>query len=122
MADPQSSALPRALGTAGRDVSLLIKADIAMARDIAAAVDSAGVLPQAEEAVAHSRNAESLPRPLTSDIRVSRPPPERAGTGRMRRFRQLASQPSNRASRPDGAIRPVHGSTMLELEYLAMAT
>ena len=38
--------------TKGRDVSLLIKAVIAMGRDIAAAVDSAGVLPQAEEAVA----------------------------------------------------------------------
>ncbi len=33
----------------GRDVSLLIKAVIAMARDIATAVDSAGLLPQAEE-------------------------------------------------------------------------
>ena len=36
----------------GRDVSLLIKAGIAMARDIATAVDSAGLLPQAEEALA----------------------------------------------------------------------
>ena len=36
----------------GADVSLLIKAVIAMARDIASAADSAGVLPQAEEAVA----------------------------------------------------------------------
>ena len=36
----------------GRDVSLLIKAVIAMARDIATAVDSAGLLPQAEEALA----------------------------------------------------------------------
>ena len=36
----------------GADVSLLIKAVIAMARDIAAAVDSADVLPRAEEAVA----------------------------------------------------------------------
>ena len=34
--------------TKGRDVSLLIKAVIAMARDIATAVDSAGLLPQAE--------------------------------------------------------------------------
>jgi hypothetical protein len=38
--------------TKGRDVSLLIKAVIAMARDIATAVDSAGLLPQAEEALA----------------------------------------------------------------------
>jgi hypothetical protein len=38
--------------TKGRDVSLLIKVVIAMARDIAAAVDRAGVLQQAEEAVA----------------------------------------------------------------------
>ena len=38
--------------TKGRDVSLLIKADIAMARDIATAVDSAGLLPQAEETLA----------------------------------------------------------------------
>jgi hypothetical protein len=36
----------------GRDVSLLIKAVIAMARDMATAVDSAGLLPQAEEALA----------------------------------------------------------------------
>jgi len=36
----------------GRDVSLLIKAVIAKARDIATAVDSAGLLPQAEEALA----------------------------------------------------------------------
>ena len=34
--------------TKGRDASLVIKAVIAMARDIAAAVDSAGLLPQAE--------------------------------------------------------------------------
>jgi len=33
-------------------LSLLIKAVIAMARDIATAVDSAGLLPQAEEALA----------------------------------------------------------------------
>ena len=33
-------------------VSLLIKAVIAMARDIATALDSAGLLPQAEEALA----------------------------------------------------------------------
>ena len=38
--------------TKGRDVSLFIKAVIAMARDIATAVDSAGLLPQAEEALA----------------------------------------------------------------------
>jgi len=38
--------------TKGRDVSLLIKAVIAMGRDIAAAVYSAGVLPQVEEALA----------------------------------------------------------------------
>jgi hypothetical protein len=37
--------------TKGRDVSLLIKAVIAMARDIGTAVDSAGLLPQAEEAL-----------------------------------------------------------------------
>ena len=36
----------------GWDVSLLIKAVIAMARDIATAVDSAGLLPQAEETLA----------------------------------------------------------------------
>jgi hypothetical protein len=36
----------------GRDVSLLIKAVIAMARDMATAVDSAGLLSQAEEALA----------------------------------------------------------------------
>ena len=36
----------------GRDVSLLIKAVIAMARNMATAVDSAGLLPQAEEALA----------------------------------------------------------------------
>jgi len=40
--------------TKGRDVSLLIKAVIAMARDIATAVDSAGLLPQAEEALAQA--------------------------------------------------------------------
>jgi len=38
--------------TKGQDVSLLIKAVIAMARDIATAVDSAGLLPQTEEALA----------------------------------------------------------------------
>ena len=38
--------------TKGRDVSLLIKAVIATARDIATAVDSASLLPQAEEALA----------------------------------------------------------------------
>ena len=36
----------------GRDVSLLIKAVIAMAQDIETAVNSAGLLPQAEEALA----------------------------------------------------------------------
>ena len=36
----------------GRDASLVIKAVIAMARDIATAVDSAGLFPQAEEALA----------------------------------------------------------------------
>ena len=38
--------------TKGRDVSLLIKAVIAMARYVAMAVDSAGLLPQAEEVLA----------------------------------------------------------------------
>ena len=38
----------------GWDVSLLIKAVIAMARDIATAVDNAGLLPQAEEALGAS--------------------------------------------------------------------
>jgi len=36
----------------GRDVGLLIKAVIAMARDIATAVDSVGLFRQAEEALA----------------------------------------------------------------------
>ena len=36
----------------GRDASLVIKAVIAMMRDIATAVDSAGLLPQAEEPLA----------------------------------------------------------------------
>jgi hypothetical protein len=36
----------------GQNVSLLIKAVIATARDIATAVDSASLLPQAEEALA----------------------------------------------------------------------
>jgi len=38
--------------TQGAGRSLLIKAVIATARDIATAVDSAGLLPQAEEALA----------------------------------------------------------------------
>jgi len=38
--------------TKGRDVSLLIKAVIAMARDIATAVDQRRPAPQAEEALA----------------------------------------------------------------------
>jgi hypothetical protein len=39
-------------GPSHRGLNLLIKAVIAMARDIATAVDSAGLLPQAEEALA----------------------------------------------------------------------
>ena len=47
-----------------------------------------------------SRNARALPRPLTSDIRVSRPSPGRGAMSETRRNRTFPSSPQNRRVDP----------------------